>query len=158
MSKNQYSVGEKATHFVINEAAKSNPNFRRVLWTGEHSQLVAMTIPVGGEIGDEVHDTTDQLLSFVSGSGEADLGDHTHNVDAGDLCAVPAGTRHNFRNTGDEPLVLYTVYSPPEHAVDAEYATKALADAAEASGDDVPPKATALVDAERTAGRVTIEP
>lgn len=101
-----------------------------------------MTIPVGGEIGDEVHDTTDQLLSFVSGSGEADLDGETHTVDSGDLCAVPAGTRHNFRNTGDEPLVLYTVYSPPEHAIDAEYATKELADAAEASGEDAPPQAT----------------
>ncbi|MGO1312295.1 MAG: cupin domain-containing protein, partial [Brevibacterium aurantiacum] len=58
-------------------------------------------------------------------------------------CAVPAGTRHNFRNTGDEPLLLYTVYSPPEHAIDADYATKELADAAEASGEDAPPQATA---------------
>lgn len=99
-----------------------------------------MTIPVGGEIGDEVHDTTDQLLTFISGTGQADLDGHTHAVDAGDLCAVPAGTRHNFRNTGDEPLVLYTVYSPPEHSIDAVYATKELADAAEASGEDAPPQ------------------
>ena len=62
MSENQFSVGEKATHFIIDEVAKANTNFRQVLWTGKHSQLVAMTIPVGGEIGDEVHDTTDQLL------------------------------------------------------------------------------------------------
>lgn len=139
MSENQFNVGEKATHFIITEAAKANQNFRQVLWTGNHSQLVAMTVPVGGEIGDEVHETTDQLLSFVSGSGEAHLDGHTHVVNAGDLCAVPAGTRHNFRNTGDEPLVLYTVYSPPEHAIDAEYRTKDLADAAEASGQDEPP-------------------
>ena len=143
MRENQFNVGEKATHFIIDEVAKANTNFRQVLWTGKHSQLVAMTIPVGGEIGDEVHDTTDQLLSFVSGSGEADLDGETHTVDTGDLCAVPAGTRHNFRNTGDEPLVLYTVYSPPEHSTDAEYATKELADAAEASGEDAPPQATA---------------
>lgn len=143
MSEKQFTVGGKATHFIITEVAKENLNFRKVLWTGEHSQLVAMTIPVGGEIGDEVHDTTDQLLTFVSGSGEADLDGHTHTIDAGDLCAVPAGTRHNFRNTGDEPLVLYTVYSPPEHAVDAEYLTKALADAAEAAGADEPPQANA---------------
>jgi len=143
MSESQFTVGEKATHFLIDDVAKANPNFRQVLWTGKHSQLVAMTVPVGGEIGDEVHETTDQLLTFVSGSGEADLDGHTHAVDAGDLCAVPAGTRHNFRNTGDEPLVLYTVYSPPEHAADATYATKALADAAEAAGHDEPPQASA---------------
>ena len=53
MSENQFSVGEKATHFIIDEVAKANTNFRQVLWTGKHSQLVAMTIPVGGEIGDE---------------------------------------------------------------------------------------------------------
>ena len=126
----------------IEDATVANENFRTTAWTGEHLQLTLMAIPVGGEIGDEVHDTTDQLLSFVSGSGEADLDGETHTVDAGDLCAVPAGTRHNFRNTGDEPLVLYTVYSPPEHAIDAEYATKELADAAEASGEDAPPQAT----------------
>lgn len=143
MSENQFNVGEKATHFIISEVAKENPNFRKVLWTGEHSQLVVMTVPAGGEIGDEVHETTDQLLTFVAGSGEADLDGHIHTVDAGDLCAVPAGTRHNFRNTGVEPLVLYTVYSPPEHAVDAEYSTKELADAAEAAGMDEPPRGTA---------------
>ncbi len=139
MSENHSSIGENIEHFIIADTAKANPNFRKVLWTGKHSQLVAMTVPVGGEIGDEVHEHTDQLLTFVSGNGEADLDGHTHTVDAGDLCAVPAGTRHNFRNTGDEPLVLYTTYSPPEHAVDAEFKTKELADAAEAAGQDEPP-------------------
>lgn len=74
--------------------------------------------------------------AFLSGTGEADLAGETHEVDQGDLCAVPAGTRHNFRNTGDEPLVLHTIYSPPEHAPGAVHATKADADAAEAAGRD----------------------
>lgn len=99
-----------------------------------------MTIPVGVEIGDEVHENTDQILTFISGSGEGDLNGETHPIDAGDQCAVPAGAQHNFRNTGDEPLVLYTIYSPPEHAIDAQYATKEEADAAEASGEDTPPQ------------------
>lgn len=103
-------------HFTIEQVARENPDFRRVLWTGGHAQLVVMTIPSGGEIGEEVHEGTDQILTFVSGEGEADLDGHTHPVDAGDQCIVPAGARHNFRNTGQEPLVLYTVYSPPEHA------------------------------------------
>lgn len=141
MTDKHTNIGRNIEHFIIADIAKENASFRKVLWTGKHSQLVAMTVPVGGEIGDEVHETTDQLLSFVSGTGEADLDGHTHAVDAGDLCAVPAGIRHNFRNTGDEPLVLYTVYSPPEHAVDAEYTTKELADAAEAAGEDTPPHA-----------------
>lgn len=105
----------------------------------KNSQIVAMTIPVGGEIGDEVHETTDQILTFVSGSGTADLAGHSHDIGAPDQCAVPAGTRHNFRNTGDESLVLYTVYSPPEHAAGGVYATKEEADAAEAAGLDEPP-------------------
>lgn len=128
-------------HFTIEQVARDNPDFRRVLWTGEHAQLVVMTIPPGGEIGDEVHEGTDQILTFVSGEGDADLGGRTHPVDAGDQCIVPAGARHNFRNTGQEPLVLYTVYSPPEHAADAAFASREEADAAEASGQDEPPTA-----------------
>ncbi|GHD41769.1 cupin domain-containing protein [Mycetocola manganoxydans] len=126
-------------HFTMPDIATENTDFRRVLWTGVHSQLVMMTIPPGGEIGDETHEHTDQLLSFISGTGEGTVGGEKHRLDPGDVCAVPAGTRHNFVNTGDEPLVLYTVYSPPEHAVGAAYATKEEADAAEESGQDEPP-------------------
>lgn len=135
----QHIVTGNVEHFTISEVARENPDFRRVLWTGEHAQIVAMTIPVGGEIGDEVHESTDQILTFVSGTGTADLAGHSHDIGAGDQCAVPAGTRHNFRNTGDEPLVLYTVYSPPEHATDGVFATKEDADAAEEAGLDEPP-------------------
>lgn len=140
MSNNDsYTVTGNVEHFTIANVAKDNPDFRRVLWTGEHAQIVAMTIPAGGEIGDEVHPETDQILTFISGEGVADLAGHSHEIGAGDQCAVPAGTRHNFRNTGDEPLVLYTVYAPPEHASDGIYATKEEADAAEVSGRDEPP-------------------
>ena len=86
-----------------------------------------------------MHENTDQVLSFISGVGEADLAGQTHPIAGGDQCAVPAGTRHNFRNTGDQPLRLYTTYSPPEHAPDAVHATKEQADAAEAAGLDEPP-------------------
>ena len=140
MSEHHFALEGNVEHFTIAGIATANPDFRKVLWTGKHSQIVLMTVPVGGEIGDEVHETTDQILTFVSGTGEADLNGHTHAVDAGDLCAVPAGAQHNFRNTGDEPLVLYTIYSPPEHAVDGAFATKEEADAAEAAGEDQPPQ------------------
>ena len=118
--------------------AENSGDFRRVLWTGRHTQLVIMTIPPGGEIGAETHRDTDQILTFVSGSDEADVAGQTRHVAQGDLVAVPAGTRHNFRNTGVNPLVLYTVYGPPEHTAGAVHATKHDADAAEESGQDQP--------------------
>ncbi len=124
---------------TIATVAEQSAAFRRVLWTGRHAQLVIMTIPPGEEIGDETHTDTDQILTFVSGSGEADVAGKTVQVSQGDLVAVPAGTRHNFRNTGVNPLVLYTVYGPPEHADGIVHATKVDADAAEASGQDQPP-------------------
>jgi mannose-6-phosphate isomerase-like protein (cupin superfamily) len=125
---------------TVATAAEQSGDFRRVLWTGRHAQLVIMTIPPGGEIGDEIHQNTDQILTFVSGSGEADVAGQTRRVAQGDLVAVPAGMRHNFRNTGVNPLVLYTVYGPPEHAEGAVHATKQDADAAERSGHDQPPQ------------------
>jgi mannose-6-phosphate isomerase-like protein (cupin superfamily) len=126
-------------HFTIATVAEQSADFRRVLWTGEHSQLVIMTIPVDGEIGEETHHDIDQILSFVSGVGEAHVGGEKREVNQGDLVVVPAGTRHNFRNTGANPLVLYTVYAPPEHADGVVHRTKEEGDAAEAAGEDEPP-------------------
>ncbi len=140
-TKQNFTLGDNVEHFTIAELAEQNPDFRRVLWTGKHSQIVIMTIPVGGEIGEEIHENTDQVLTFIGGTGEADLADHTHPIEAGDQCAVPAGTKHNFRNTGTQPLTLYTTYSPPEHAINAVHATKEAADIAEAAGQDEPPSA-----------------
>jgi mannose-6-phosphate isomerase-like protein (cupin superfamily) len=127
-------------HFTIATVAEQSADFRRVLWTGKHTQLVIMTIPPGGEIGEEVHPDTDQVLTFVSGTGEASVGGETRPIAQGDLVVVPAGERHNFRNTGVIPLVLYTIYGPPEHADGVVHATKAEADAAEAAGADEPPQ------------------
>ena len=126
-------------NFTIATEAEKSPDFRRVLFTGEHTQLVIMTIPPGGEIGEEVHEDTDQILTFVSGTGEARVGPDARKVTQGDLVVVPAGTQHNVVNTGPIPLVLYTVYGPPEHAEGAVHATKEEAEQAEASGHDQPP-------------------
>ncbi|MBO4208657.1 cupin domain-containing protein [Micromonospora echinofusca] len=128
-------------HFTIATVAEKSPDFRRVLWTGEHTQLVVMTIPPGGEIGEEVHEDTDQILTFVSGVGEARVAGETKPVAQGDLVVVPAGTKHNFVNTGPNPLVLYTVYGPPEHADQAVHRTRKEADEREAAGQDEPPTA-----------------
>jgi mannose-6-phosphate isomerase-like protein (cupin superfamily) len=126
-------------HFEIARTAEQSADFRRVLWTGEHTQLVIMTIPPGGEIGEEVHDENDQILSFVSGVGKAWVASETKAVGPGDVVVVPAGVKHNFVNDGPNPLVLYTVYGPPEHADGVVHRTKEEADAAEEAGLDEPP-------------------
>jgi mannose-6-phosphate isomerase-like protein (cupin superfamily) len=119
--------------FEIATVAEKSADFRRVLWTGEHTQLVIMTIPPGSEIGEETHDHNDQILSFVSGVGKAVIEGEEREVTQGDIVVVPAGTLHNFVNTGPNPLVLYTVYGPPEHEDGTVHATKEEADAAEAA-------------------------
>jgi mannose-6-phosphate isomerase-like protein (cupin superfamily) len=115
----------------IARAARENDAFRREVMTGEHEQVVVMTIPAGGEIGDEVHHDSDQVLAFVEGSGKAILDGQTSKVTVNDLVFVRAGTRHNFVNDGDAPLRLITIYAPPEHAPGTVHQTKAEADLAE---------------------------
>ncbi len=111
--------------------ARANENFRQVLETGEHAQLVVMTLVPGEEIGEETHEG-DQILFFVEGEGEAILEGESSAVRAGDYVFVPAGTLHNFVNRGSEPLRLLTTYAPPEHPHGTVHRTKAEADAAEA--------------------------
>lgn len=129
----------RPVHYTIATEAEKSSDFRRVLWTGEHTQLVIMTIPPGGEIGEETHEDTDQILTFVSGTGRATVDGQPQDVAQGDLVVVPAGTEHNFVNTGENPLILYTVYGPPEHADRAVHRTKEEADEAEESGQDEAP-------------------
>jgi mannose-6-phosphate isomerase-like protein (cupin superfamily) len=114
----------------IQSLALANDDFRRELTTAEHSQVVLMTIPPGGEIGEEVHEGIDQLLVFL-GEAEGVLEGRSFPVRETQLVVVPAGTRHNFKNTGDEPLRLWTVYAPPEHEPGTVHKTKAEADEAE---------------------------
>lgn len=123
---------EQETRVDVQAAAWTNDAFRRVVLTGDHEQVVVMTIPPGGEIGDEVHPDTDQVLVFVDGAGEAILDGATSPVAPNDLVFVHAGTRHNFVNTGDGPMRLITVYAPPHHAPGTVHQTKEEADAAEA--------------------------
>lgn len=126
-------------HYTIETEAEKSPDFRRVLWTGTKTQLVVMTIPPDGEIGEEVHEDIDQILTFVSGTGKAIVSGSEKNVASGDLVVVPAGAKHNFVNTGPNPLILYTVYGPPEHADGAVHTTKEEADRLEEEGKDEPP-------------------
>lgn len=127
-------------HWDMAAEGERSTEFRRVLWTGEHTQLVIMTVPAGGEVGEETHEENDQLLSVVTGSGEVVIEGEERLVAAGDVVAVPAGTRHNVLNVGPAPLVLSTVYGPPEHAAGAVHRTKEEGEAAEESGQDEPPQ------------------
>ena len=108
----------------IEKLTTGNSDFRRVLYTGKHMQLVLMAIPPGGEIGAEVHDTHDQFLRIEEGRGEVVI-DGTTSAIADDFAIiVPAGARHNVINTGDAPLKLYTLYAPPEHRLDVVHSTR----------------------------------
>jgi mannose-6-phosphate isomerase-like protein (cupin superfamily) len=110
---------------------KNNTSFREVVSTGPHAQIVVMSIPPGGEIGEEVHDGVDQVLVFVEGEGTAILDGERSPVSGGRVVHVTAGTRHNFVNDGSADLKLYTVYTRPEHAPGTVHRTKADADADE---------------------------
>lgn len=112
-------------HTNIQKLASENNNFRKVLYTNKHSQVVLMSVHPGEDIGREVHENVDQVLVFVTGAGRAVVGPETHDINPGDMFAVPAGTVHNFTNTGAEDLKLFTVYSPPEHPESVVHATKA---------------------------------
>jgi mannose-6-phosphate isomerase-like protein (cupin superfamily) len=121
-----------AFNIDIVAAAKANTYFRQVLSTGPNAQVVVMTIPPGGQIGEEVHERVDQVLAFVEGEGVAILEGEESPVGPDRLVHVPAGLRHNVVNRGSVDLRLYTVYSPPQHAQGTIHRTKAEADADEA--------------------------
>ncbi|MBW3593380.1 MAG: cupin domain-containing protein, partial [Actinobacteria bacterium] len=110
---------------------QENDDFRRVVDTRDTCLFVLMTIPRGGEMGEEVHVGVDPLLLFVEGVGVAVVVGEREPIARNQLVVVPAGTRHNFVNTGAGPLRLVTVYAPPEHAPGTVHETKDEADAAE---------------------------
>lgn len=112
----------------IERLTEQNEDFRRVLYTGPHLQLVLMTIEPGEEIGSEVHEDRDQFFRFESGSGVVDIDGVENPVADGSGVIVPAGARHNVRNTGGQPLKLYSIYGPPEHLDGIAHATRAIAE------------------------------
>ncbi len=113
----------------IENDTKENTNFRKVLFTAPHSQLVVMSLKPGEDIGSEVHEL-DQFIRIEEGSGMAVLDEKQYEVEDDWAIVVPAGSEHNIVNTGDSDLKLYTIYSPPEHKDGTIHATKedALAD------------------------------
>jgi mannose-6-phosphate isomerase-like protein (cupin superfamily) len=99
----------------IERATVENEDFRRVLYTGKHLQLVLMTLPPGCDIGEEVHEDRDQFFRIEEGSGIIRIDGVENRVEDDFAVIVPAGARHNVINDSDAPLKLYTLYGPPEH-------------------------------------------
>lgn len=109
----------------IEKLTEENDNFREVLYTGKHMQLVLMTLQPGEDIGLEVHEGHDQFFRIEDGEGEVIIDGVTTQIEDDDAIIVPAGAEHNVINTGDEPLRFYTIYSPPEHRDGVLHPTKA---------------------------------
>lgn len=108
----------------IDQETRSNTDYRRVLYTGTHSQLVLMSIEPGDEIGLETHHL-DQFIRIESGSATVTLDGVPYAIEEDWAIVIPAGTEHNVVNTGDTPLKLYSIYSPPEHKDKTTHHTKA---------------------------------
>src|SRR3989304_656745 len=128
----RYNLTEQMPGYVtdIEKETLGNENFRRVLYTAPHSQLVVMTLKPSEDIGEEVHESVDQFFRIEEGTGKTVLEGEEHEIGPTSVVVVPAGTRHNIINPSqDKPLKLYTVYSPPNHRDGVVHATKAAAEA-----------------------------
>ena len=107
---------KKGYKVALEQLTVENENFRKVLYTAKHSQLVLMTLLPNEEIGLEIHDDGDQFFRFEKGEGKVIIDETTYVVGDGDGVIVPAGAKHNVINTSkDTPLKLYTIYSPAHH-------------------------------------------
>ena len=134
-------IGPKPTVFDIEEETTANQDFRRVAWSGKYLQVTLMTIPVGEEIGLELHADTDQFLRVEAGQGRVEMGvaedrlDFVREVGDDFVILVPAGKWHNVTNTGTEPLQLYSIYAPAHHKPGKVHRTREIAELDE---DDAP--------------------
>lgn len=109
---------------------QQNTNFRKVVYTGKHSQLVLMSLKPGEEIGEEIHEDGDQFFRVDDGVGKVVIDGVETELTDGSAVVVPAGASHNVINTSEtEPLKLYTIYSPPHHREGVVHPTKQDAEA-----------------------------
>jgi mannose-6-phosphate isomerase-like protein (cupin superfamily) len=128
----------KGFHANIEEETLQNTDFRHVLYTASHSQLVLMSLEPNEEIGLEVHAENDQFFRFEQGQGLVTIDGNEYSVKDGSAIVVPAGAEHNVVNvSGEEELKLYTIYSPAHHQDGVVRATKAEAEASEPEYDGV---------------------
>jgi mannose-6-phosphate isomerase-like protein (cupin superfamily) len=128
----------KGFHGNIEDLALNNDNFRKVLYTGPHSQLVLMSLKPSEEIGMEVHEENDQFFRFEQGEGKVVIDGNEYDVTDGSAVVVPAGAEHNVVNTSEtDDLRLYTIYSPAHHKDGIVRQTKEEAEGNEAEFDGV---------------------
>ena len=128
----------KGYEINIEKSTKENTDFRRVLYTAKHMQLVLMSLKPGEEIGAEIHQNVDQFFRFESGSGICIINDNEYKVADGDVIIVPAGAKHNVTNTDKQKdLKLYTIYAGPNHQDGVVRATKKDADEQDEKFDGV---------------------
>ncbi len=126
--------GREPLVFNIDHATKMNRNFRTALWTGCHMQMTLMSIPVGCDIGLEMHENVDQFIRIESGRAKVMMGrcrgslDDGECVDGNYAIIIPAGTWHNIANVGNCPLKVYSIYSPPQHPFGTVHRTKSDAE------------------------------
>jgi mannose-6-phosphate isomerase-like protein (cupin superfamily) len=120
----------------IEKVTLENNNFRKVLYSGHHLQLVLMSLKAGEEIGAEIHQDNDQFFRFEGGSGKCVIDGNEYNVKDGDVIVVPAGAKHNIMNVDSTTqLKMYTIYAPPHHKDGIVRATKKDAESNEAEFD-----------------------
>jgi mannose-6-phosphate isomerase-like protein (cupin superfamily) len=127
----------------IEVLTEENHDFRQVLYTGQHLQLVLMALEPGQDIGSETHATHDQFFRIEKGRGEIVIDGTTTQVKGGDGIIVPAGALHNLKNIGDKPLRLYTLYGPPNHIDHLVQGEKSQAEASHEVFDGVPTERSA---------------
>jgi len=122
----------------IEKETLDNGNFRKVLYTSKHGQVVVMSLLPNEEIGMEVHETSDQFFRIDSGEGKVIIDGEEAKFSDGFAVVVPAGSQHNVINTSSvKPLKFYTIYMPPHHKDGVIHATKAAAEIAEHDGSDI---------------------
>jgi mannose-6-phosphate isomerase-like protein (cupin superfamily) len=122
----------------IEKDTLENSNFRKVLYTGKHSQLVLMTLKPSEDIGMEMHDNVDQFFRIEKGTGKVIIDGVEHEISDGTAIVIPAGTNHNVINmSATDELKLYTVYSPANHKDGTVHVTKAEAETAEEHFDGI---------------------
>ena len=125
-----HDYGNKPLIFNIDAITKLNTNFRTTLWTGKYLQLTVMSIPVGKDIGLEMHSYLDQFIRVESGNAFVMMGktkeklDYCKKIDSNYAIIIPANTYHNIINIGQNPLKLYSIYAPPQHPFNTIHKTK----------------------------------
>lgn len=134
-------IGPKPQSFNLEQATRDNTNYRTVAWSGRYLQVTLMSIPVGRDIGLEMHFDTDQFIRLDAGRGRVQMGASKEQltfdkeVSDGWCILIPAGTWHNVTNVGDEPMQVYAIYAPAHHKPGKNHET--ASDAA-ADKDDEP--------------------